>query len=591
MRGRGRGRGRGGRGRGGRGRGSSRGRGGRNTRSQSKPREETTTTPKELNIETDVTSYFVGNVSADQHYEGQQQNRDRYAAAMAVLQNNGVDIVQNARIRALAAAWARHDYELANAFLQNKDNFGLLEVLKAVTLLDSGRQIRVLEKKMKRLQTSAGKVKPTTIGKLKSDIDNLNKHKPLHGTASGAICKHVRSWVKHFTKDELEFYALHFPKDPWTKLADICHFHPKQDFPALDWFLEYCYGGPAPEGSMVQRCCNVTAENVNSLIQEFPIPYTHVKLHLTALTNESKARIASYEKKLDTVIWWYDELKCTEVDEVITRRVQAGEEITLPNGKLLERLLAIKMYREGLQQNSYGYGENGKERKPDETKAPFFKELLPLGQKKMDAISLSLESPIVVIGDASGSMQVAIRTSSIIAGLLTAICQAQLVFFNTENIVPPYVPKNIEEVLNLAVEMQAGGGTTPAASLWPFYEKKEVVKTFIIVTDEEENGQSHGDNFNGLYQKYHDEVYPAKLVFVSFFHNQNSRGDMVPKLEANGHKPMRFIFDFARPDLTKLDKMFGMLVSGTTNFDDEIRQVQLDIKSGRLAKVFEKMEI
>ncbi|KAH3792498.1 hypothetical protein DPMN_145995 [Dreissena polymorpha] len=47
---------------------------------------------------------------------------------------------------------------------------------------------------------------------------------------------------------------------------------------------------------------------------------------------------------------------------------------------------------------------------------------------------------------------------------------------------------------------------------------------------------------------------------------------MVPKLEANGHKPMRFIFDFARPDLTKLDKMFGMVASGTTNFDDEIRQ-------------------
>ncbi|KAH3792413.1 hypothetical protein DPMN_145909 [Dreissena polymorpha] len=113
---------------------------------------------------------------------------------------------------------------------------------------------------------------------------------------------------------------------------------------AQNWFLEYCYGGPAPEGSMVQRCCNVTAENVNSLIQEFPIPYTHVKSHLTALTNESKARTASYEKKLDTVIWWYDELKCTEVDEVITRRVQAGEEITLPNGKLLERLLEIKMY-------------------------------------------------------------------------------------------------------------------------------------------------------------------------------------------------------------------------------------------------------
>jgi len=65
--------------------------------------------------------------------------------------------------------------------------------------------------------------------------------------------------------------------------------------------------------------------------------------------------------------------------------------------------------------------------------------------------SLSLESPIVVIGDASGSMHVAIRTSSIIAGLLTAICQAQLVFFNTENRYAPYLPTNVEEVCSFCL--------------------------------------------------------------------------------------------------------------------------------------------
>ena len=39
----------------------------------------------------------------------------------------------------------------------------------------------------------------------------------------------------------------------------------------------------------------------------------------------------------------------------------------------------------------------------------------------------------------------------------------------------------------MAVTVRAEGGTAPAASLWPFYERKEVVKTFIVVTDEEEN--------------------------------------------------------------------------------------------------------
>lgn len=38
---------------------------------------------------------------------------------------------------------------------------------------------------------------------------------------------------------------------------------------------------------------------------------------------------------------------------------------------------------------------------------------------------------------------------------------------------------------------QADGGTAPAASLLPFYENKEVIKTFIVVTDEEENSSDN----------------------------------------------------------------------------------------------------
>lgn len=49
-----------------------------------------------------------------------------------------------------------------------------------------------------------------------------------YGSASGAVCKHIRRWVQRFTAKELEFYAIHFPKEPWKKLADICHFHPQK---------------------------------------------------------------------------------------------------------------------------------------------------------------------------------------------------------------------------------------------------------------------------------------------------------------------------------------------------------------------------
>ena len=91
---------------------------------------------------------------------------------------SSIPFLSDARIRALAAAWARNDYDLSEAFLQNRSLFGLVEVLKALTLLDSGRQIRVIEKKVKRLQLSGTKVSKKKMGKLKSDIDNLNAIKP-----------------------------------------------------------------------------------------------------------------------------------------------------------------------------------------------------------------------------------------------------------------------------------------------------------------------------------------------------------------------------------------------------------------------------
>lgn len=106
--------------------------------------------------------------------------------------------------------------------------------------------------------------------------------------------------------------------------------------------------------------------------------------------------------------------------------------------------------------------------------------------------SLPLEAPIVVIGDASGSMEVAIKTSVIIAGILTKITSAKLVFFDDYSRDAPYLPQNIDQVLELALSTVADHATAPAASLYQFYEKKEIVKTFIIVTDEEENEQFEG---------------------------------------------------------------------------------------------------
>ena len=84
-------------------------------------------------------------------------------------------------------------------------------------------------------------------------------------------------------------------------------------------------------------------------------------------------------------------------------------------------------------------------------------------------------------------MSVAIRTATIISSLLTAICSAKLSFFNRGNFYPKKNPLKVADVIDVAFETRADGGTAPAACLVPYYDNKEIIKTFVMVTDEEEN--------------------------------------------------------------------------------------------------------
>jgi hypothetical protein len=62
-------------------------------------------------------------------------------------------------------------------------------------------------------------------------------------------------------------------------------------------------------------------------------------------------------------------------------------------------------------------------------------------------VQLPLDPPVVVLGDASYSMDVAIRTATVIGSLLTALTNAELRFFNVQSIPPHVVPRTIEQVL------------------------------------------------------------------------------------------------------------------------------------------------
>jgi len=203
----------------------------------------------------------------------------------------------------------------------------------------------------------------------------------------------------------------------------------------------------------------------------------------------------------------------------------------------------------------------------------FYNKLVPVAQKRLQDIFLPLEPPVVVMGDASYSMDIAIRTATIIGSLLAALTKAELLFFNVKSFKPRTMPRTVEDVLDCAITTPAEGLTAPACALWEFYEKRTVVKFFIVVTDEIENEKSKGEFFAQLFYKYSSEVYPAKIVFVSFLENPGEKGRMVKSLENLGIVPLQFRLDSHRPDLTKVGTLLGLLASECSFFPIQVGAV------------------
>jgi len=100
-----------------------------------------------------------------------------------------------------------------------------------------------------------------------------------------------------------------------------------------------------------------------------------------------------------------------------------------------------------------------------------------------------------------------------------------------------------------------------------------------MVTDEIENEKSEGEFFAQLFYKYYTEVFPAKLVFVSFLEDPSKKGRMVQSLENMGLVPLQFRLDSIRPDLTKVDSLLGVLSSECSFFN---------VQAKHLAKVIVK---
>jgi hypothetical protein len=497
---------------------------------------------------------FLSDHPLDRHFESYHKDRDTYVDSVFKIFSNK-QLVKNIKsankARPLVVLLQNLDKDGFNRLLEHID---LPELTRACEVLDSNRYLRQLQSREDTREYQLRDVKELSEG-----ISTLS--------LSLAKIKMVKLWVRQLDADDLIYRALLFPvKDNWKKLADLTHLNASKDF-AIDWFLPYCFGSPAPEDSVVAKFESMTLDNFIEIDQEFNLSYKLFRVKFASelkrawsypQLNEIKKYFAGKES-LKVCLWWWDELQTPEVNDILAKRLKDAETIDLSYGKLVDLLMNVKH-------------------------DALFEELVKIAEHRLRSFEVTLDSPVALLGDASASMQVAINTSSIITSLLCSLAKAELHIFKNTDIPIENPPNSVRSAVEFARTMRANNSTSPASSLWPYYAAKKVVKTFIIVTDEEENTSTTGYQswsgrsgrsstrsnvgyfFADLYKKYCETVYPAKLIFISFS-DQNKDAQMVKDLkEVIGEKKCEeyvqtYKFNTQNPDLNRLDYVLEKISS------------------------------
>jgi hypothetical protein len=506
---------------------------------------------------TDLKNLFINESSIDDHVNANISNQCEYMSTVLLLLKNKMSFTIMTKAKILVASFVTYNKELTQILLSNTE-FGLPEVLKCCEMLDSRRYINQLNKKITKLE---GKMKKGKLGKLKTELNNtMVLNDGLQASLNKSKIKKIKNlWLNRIQKDKLEFYSMTFGTSHWKQLANYLHVKPS-DF-QLDWFLNYVFTNIAPEDSILTKCKTLNNETCYEMVAHYKPDYNYLRTLNLTLDDKTKALIAAYAP-VDTVLWFYEELGCFTSDKTIIQRLNSGEKLTLPYGKLMERLLILK------------------ERKATN----LFNTLMAIAESKLSDYNVNLQGPIALLADGSPSMDVAIRTSSIIASILCAVCNAELRIFRSDDQLIENPPRTAKEVIEATSLYKTGGCTAPASSLWPYFTNKKIVKTFIVVTDEEENQYPGGYTFAQLFARYRKQIYKSKIIFVSFIKSDNQsimvRGirEAIPDI---GDDLMQFKMDPARPDLTKLDFILGSIAVQSEKFNEDMTKLALEIKTNK----------
>ena len=496
---------------------------------------------------------ILATTTLKQHLTAYAENRQNYVESVTKIMTSSV--YRNVPSLNKAFILTTLLYGLEQKILEDiHEHIDLPEMLKACQILDSGRLCRRLYYKLSK-HRNIGKHKTAFIN---SEIKRLcEEKKDTEGivlSLTRTRAKFVNQWLYRKSANELEFAVAFFSagSTSWKMLADLTH--PSSLHLQLPWFLNYWYGAPAPETSVASKIARLTLDNFAEIYSTMDIPYKTLRLKIdftpkleqsSSKLNAARAQIVAKEN-LTTVLWYYNELITPVTAQEIYNRLKVGESVDLNYGKLVDLLITVNQ-------------PNIRE------------ELIRIAENKLAQYECAVAGQILVLGDASGSMEVAIKTSSIITSILCAVGKAQLSLFAGSNRIILSPPRTVREALQFARTMRADGCTCPASSMGHYLENRVKFDTIIVVTDEEENtaDSTYNSRFAPLYHRYINTVYRAKLIFVSFT-SPTTDGTMTIELkhvlDGETYKELVTVHKYylRNPDLNRLDCILATLGSSST---------------------------
>eukprot|EP01083_Nonionella_stella_P226394 804050_1 len=450
----------------------------------------------------------------------------------------------------------------------NLQRYSVGEMAKVIQLLDAPRLARQYIKKLQQLEkpNKKNKVSKQKLTKLRTKVYNLQKDgDSTHcGSLSGNKQKFFIEWINAIDANVLSFFLVSFPKTNWRIILDLVHSNPRQF--KLPFFQRVIFSKNAQEDekwidkeSLVHAAKQLNASNIVQSLgnHEYLCEcYSFIRKKVPSLPDQGKIILAQ-NAPLPDVLWWYDEFKLSEVsgndskiENIICKRLETEKDIFSDDsnksayGKLMERLLKFLEEKQRF--------------------APLL--IYHIEQRlwsipRISNIDRYHEYRVAIFGDASSSMEVAIKTASILSSLMSYALSSDLLFFNAEPFDPPFIPRDVNEVIDVVNKTKAYGTTSMASALYPYYMQKIKVDLFICVSDEDENRKYKGYYFAELFNLYKATINEECKLFLVSFLKQNDRGKLFErcnKYDIISRDVKQIRLHPTNPDTSKFDALLGI---------------------------------